>query len=129
MKPLRVFALLRDEDESGVSGVGHVADGVVFPNGWVALDWRTQHTSMAFYPSMNEVVGIHGHGGKTRIAWAGDCSAALRFSGQSLPCFGTEGHSGLHGNADTGVNWDDSVAGAIPHYPVPHGGKPASVAP
>ena len=36
---LRVFHLLRDEDPSGVSGVGRVAVGVVFPSGKVVLEW------------------------------------------------------------------------------------------
>lgn len=67
---MKRFHLLRDADESGVSGVGHVADGVQFDNGWCAMVWRTPHTSMAFYTSIEELEAIHGHGGKTRIAWS-----------------------------------------------------------
>ena len=36
---MRIFQLLRDEDKSGVSGVGLVAVGVVFPSGKVGLEW------------------------------------------------------------------------------------------
>jgi hypothetical protein len=64
MKP---FWLERVEDESGVSGVGLVAEGVVFSNGWCALTWLTEHTSVAFYQSIEEVAAIHGHDGKTKI--------------------------------------------------------------
>ena len=39
--PTRIFHLLRLADESGVSGTGRVAEGVIFSNGWVALVWLT----------------------------------------------------------------------------------------
>ena len=64
MKP---FWLERVEDESGVSGVGRVAEGVVFSSGWCALTWLTEHTSIAFYQSIEEVVAIHGHEGDKKI--------------------------------------------------------------
>lgn len=64
MKP---FWLQRVEDESGVSGVGLVAEGVIFSNGWCALTWLTEHTSVAFYQGIEEVEAIHGHDGKTKI--------------------------------------------------------------
>jgi hypothetical protein len=32
---VRVFQLMRDEDVSGVSGIGRVAVGVIFPSGRV----------------------------------------------------------------------------------------------
>lgn len=37
-KPL-TFAMIRNADESGTSGVGHVLDGVVFPSGKVVVCW------------------------------------------------------------------------------------------
>ena len=64
---MRPFWLQRVEDESGVSGVGLVAEGVEFSNGWCALTWLTGHKSVAFYPSLEEVEAIHGHDGKTKI--------------------------------------------------------------
>lgn len=63
----RLFQLHRDVDETGVSGVGIVADGVRFPNGKCAVCWRTAVTSTALYDSIMDVKKIHGHGGKTRI--------------------------------------------------------------
>lgn len=65
----RVFYLLRLDDESGVSGTGRVAEGVVFSNGWVALVWLTDTPSMGFYPSIEAVEAIHGHSGKTRVVF------------------------------------------------------------
>lgn len=65
----RTFALQRDADETGISGTGRVAEGVLFSNGRVALTWLTKHTSVAIYESMTAVEAIHGHGGKTRIVF------------------------------------------------------------
>ena len=64
---MRPFWLQRVEDESGVSGEGLVAEGVVFSSGWCALTWLTGHKSVAFYPSLEEIEAIHGHDGKTKI--------------------------------------------------------------
>ena len=64
---MRPFWLQRVEDESGVSGVGLVAEGVVLSNGWCALTWLTGHKSGAFYPSLEQIEAIHGHDGKTKI--------------------------------------------------------------
>jgi len=64
MKP---FWLERVEDNSGVSGTGRVAEGVVFSNGWCALTWLTEYTSVTFYQSIADVEAIHGHKGNTKI--------------------------------------------------------------
>ena len=37
----RVFSMIRQADESGVSGTGHVLDGVVWPAGAASVCWRT----------------------------------------------------------------------------------------
>jgi len=66
---IRRFHFERDEDATGVSGTGKVAEGVCFSSGNVALTWLTQHWSIAIYPNMEHVQSIHGHDGKTRIVW------------------------------------------------------------
>ena len=66
---VRTFHLLRLEDESGVSGTGWVAEGAVFSNGWVALLWLTETPSLNFYPSIEAVQSVHGHGGLTRVVY------------------------------------------------------------
>jgi hypothetical protein len=73
MKP---FWLERVEDESGVSGVGLVAEGVVFSNGWCALTWLTMHMSVSLYQSIEEVEAIHGHEGKTKVVTGTEISRA-----------------------------------------------------
>ena len=68
---LRAFQLLRDEDPSGVSRVGRVAVGVVFPSGKVVLEWLGSHNTLGIYDDLKRVEHIHGHGGKTRIVFTG----------------------------------------------------------
>lgn len=62
-----IFKLMRDTDVSGVSGAGHVADGVVFGDGTTVLRWRSEHRSTAVYASLEDAVAIHGHNGATRF--------------------------------------------------------------
>lgn len=64
---MRRFVLNRLEDVSGISGTGTVAEGVRFSDGRVALMWTTRNRSLAFYDSLEDVVAIHGHGGKTIV--------------------------------------------------------------
>jgi hypothetical protein len=42
---MRQFHLVRTEDISGVSGTGHIAEGVVFSNGWCVLRWVSEKPS------------------------------------------------------------------------------------
>ena len=66
---MRRFELHRDEDETGVSGTGVVAEGVAFRNGKIVLAWLTRHKSLTVYDDMATLETIHGHGGKTRVVW------------------------------------------------------------
>lgn len=63
------FELHRDTDVSGVSGIGQVAEGVVFNDGSVALRWLGVFHSTAIHESIAAVVSIHGHNGLTRVIW------------------------------------------------------------
>jgi hypothetical protein len=66
---MRRFHLQRDDDESGVSGTGIVAEGVLFSGGKVVLCWLTRFTSVAVYDDLQTAMQIHGHGGKTRVVF------------------------------------------------------------
>jgi hypothetical protein len=66
-KIVRTFKLMRREDETGVSGKGHVADGAIFPDGITVLVWRTEISSIGVYQSLEDCRRIHGHGEKTII--------------------------------------------------------------
>lgn len=66
---MRRFELHRDQDASGVSGTGVVAQGIQFDDGTCALRWLSQHRSTAMYESVRDIELIHGHGGLTRLVW------------------------------------------------------------
>lgn len=77
----KLFQMWRNSDQTGNSGTGRVADGVVFHNGWVVLCWRSDvagsnslhgHASTAFYPNFKafELLHIGAHPeNKTEIKW------------------------------------------------------------
>lgn len=69
---LKKFALQRVEDETGISGTGYVAVGVMFPSGQCFMEWNTPVRSRGHYMSIADVEAIHGHGGKTRVIWVGE---------------------------------------------------------
>ncbi len=66
---MRRFVLVREEDISGVSGTGVVAEGCQFSNGHVSLTWLTHLTSLVWYHSVDVLESVHGHEGKTRVVW------------------------------------------------------------
>jgi hypothetical protein len=64
---MRRFHFIREKDASGISGVGKVAEGVIFSDGKVALEWFGEHSSTNLYKSLEDVEYIHGHAGMTKI--------------------------------------------------------------
>lgn len=64
------FILARDEDETGVSGTGVVAEGVEFSDGRVAVRWIVgEHRSTVTWDNIDAVKAVNGHRGRTRIVW------------------------------------------------------------
>ncbi|MFD5838198.1 hypothetical protein ACFWHV_32315 [Streptomyces collinus] len=67
--PLR-FVLRRRKDISGISGLGDVADGVLWPDGTASIRWRGEHPSVVFWDRGRvSVEMIHGHQGATEIVF------------------------------------------------------------
>lgn len=66
---MRRFKLNRKEDETGVSGIGIIAQGIELEDGIVVLKWLTERRSTAIYQSMADVQMIHGYQGKTVVEW------------------------------------------------------------
>jgi hypothetical protein len=64
---IQFYELHRDEDISGISGSGHVADAVVFHNGKCVVSWRGPKASIVVYDSLEDAKAIHGHNGSTRF--------------------------------------------------------------
>jgi hypothetical protein len=63
----RSFLLIRDVDETGVSGTGIVAEGLQFPTGRVVIEWLVTPFAIGIYSSMIELIQVHGHEGKTHV--------------------------------------------------------------
>jgi hypothetical protein len=65
----RTFKLVREDDETGISGTGIVAEGIEFSNGMCAMSWLTAMHSVAIYPNAKQLEAIHGHNGRTKLAF------------------------------------------------------------
>ncbi|MEV5979124.1 hypothetical protein [Streptomyces sp. NPDC052114] len=68
--PPRLFSLERDLDVTGISGVGTVADGVLWSDGSASIRWRGDHPSIVHWACLEDAEAVHGHGGATRFVWA-----------------------------------------------------------
>lgn len=63
------FLMVRDQDVTGVSGTGVVAEGCVLSSGQVVIHWFGERQSIVIWNSIADAVAIHGHVGKTRFEW------------------------------------------------------------
>ena len=90
----RAFVLQRNEDETGVSGTGIVAEGVEFSDGTVALRWTSAWpTSVVFHDrGIDSVVHVHGHGGKTQVVFD-DSATELRKLRRALVYWNYDHHT------------------------------------
>jgi hypothetical protein len=71
---MKIFKMTRTHDESGVSGIGKVLDGVVFKDGQTVIKWcvKNMPSSIAIYPSFEafELIHISSHPTNgTGIVW------------------------------------------------------------
>ncbi len=65
----RAFAFHRNGDVSGASGTGPVAHGIRHADGSATVWWMGKWPTETKHRSMESVIGIHGHGGRTEIRW------------------------------------------------------------
>ena len=66
---MRRFELIRTHDVNGISGTGVVVAGVEFASGQVAMQWRAPYEHINIAPSIDSVIGVHGHNGATTLRW------------------------------------------------------------
>lgn len=66
---MRRFVMVRDVDLTGVSGVGVVVWGILWPDGRVAYRWNTGTSTTCVADMIEHVEKIHGHDGATRLVW------------------------------------------------------------
>ncbi|MGH6691348.1 MAG: hypothetical protein ACREF4_11810 [Gammaproteobacteria bacterium] len=73
----RLFSLIREEDVTGISGTGKVAEGVEFSDGTVVMRWLKAGTARpdvvkpttVVHDGIASVEALHGHDGRTRVVW------------------------------------------------------------
>lgn len=68
---MKTFYLLRHDDVHGHSGLGLVAEGVIYHNGLVTLVWYSKWKTVTMFSNIKEVQDLHSHGGKTEIVVEG----------------------------------------------------------
>lgn len=66
---MRRFQFIRNEDETGISGTGLVAEGVVLTSGKVVVNWLTKFPTISIYEKFEDAEFLHGHDGKTVTKW------------------------------------------------------------
>lgn len=62
-----VYKFIREQDVSGISGTGYVADVVEFEDGTCVMHWNTNPSSTAHYDSVNDLMKIHSHDGRAKL--------------------------------------------------------------
>jgi hypothetical protein len=75
-KQLKTFTVIRRGDESGVSGIGRVLNGVVFQDGACVIRWCSEVPSSVSYDSFEDFERVHitSHPeNKSEIIWGKDC--------------------------------------------------------
>lgn len=86
---MKNFRLIRTVDPTGLSGVGPVAEGVVFSDGTVAVRWLQGGVSLenrakgvkpttVIHDVLKSVMALHGHGGATVIEFDGEAQPEPR---------------------------------------------------
>ncbi|MEV6791293.1 hypothetical protein AB0M87_04670 [Streptomyces sp. NPDC051320] len=84
-QPPRAFLVRRDEDVTGISSTGVVAEGVLFSDGWVVTHWLDRppmhepKTDVWHHQGVEPFEKVHGHGGTTRIVWVEDAEYEARW--------------------------------------------------
>lgn len=64
---MKVFYLLRHEDLHGHSGLGVVAEGVIFDSGQAAMTWLTEFNTVTVFSKVADIKKLHGHEGRTDV--------------------------------------------------------------
>jgi hypothetical protein len=83
---MRRFFLVRDIDESGCSGTGIVAQGTEFDSGRAVMEWLVPPCSLNIFASVEELITVHGHCGKSRVEFIDPNKQNLVSNGVLIPC-------------------------------------------
>lgn len=68
---MRAFMMIREQDETGISGTGVVAEGIEYSDKTVAIRWLTPHngSSTVVWNKIEDAIHVHGHNGKTQFVF------------------------------------------------------------
>lgn len=82
----RLFALQRDDDPTGMSGTGVIAYGEQLPDGRVLLRWVGPTPSTVVWTSVDDLVHIHSHAGRSRtyVRWLDETGDEAEQAGAAL---------------------------------------------
>ena len=75
-KQVKTFTIIREDDKSGVSGIGRVLNGVVFHDESCVICWCSEVSSIVNYNSFADFERVHitSHPeNKSQIIWGDDC--------------------------------------------------------
>lgn len=81
---MKAFYLLRHTDVHSNSGVGVVAEGIIFDSGMCAMTWLTKYPTVTVFDKITTVKKLHGHEGLTEVVLEGkhdkfsECKDAAR---------------------------------------------------
>lgn len=64
---MKYFVLEREDDETGISGTGIIAEGIIWSDGTVAYRWLTDIATTTIADNIETIKHLHGHDGKTKI--------------------------------------------------------------
>lgn len=106
---MKTFRMIRHADESGVSGVGNVVEGVEFSDGTVVARWTTITPSTAVYEDIQDFLNIHvlAHPSNlTEIRWDG---GAVWSQEEGFPERINQTHPGLPRPSEGCMEWNSRV--------------------
>lgn len=82
---MKYFALERFEDVSGISGLGFIAEGIIFSDGTVAYRWLSDIATTVFADNIDIVKTLHGHDGKTKIRYFAEFDDFPKYEANKQP--------------------------------------------
>lgn len=68
---MKKFYVLRHKDIHNNSGVGVVAEGIIFDVGGGAFTWLTEHRTVTVFDKITTIKKLHSHEGLTEIVIEG----------------------------------------------------------
>ncbi len=83
---MRRFFLVRDVDETGCSGTGLVAQGLELDSGRAVMEWLVPPCSINIFGSVEELITVHGHSGKSKVQFIDDRQESLTGDGVPTLC-------------------------------------------